>query len=191
MTHQSSSSYASFIPKQLNRFMDQLPIVYDHVSHNEIKLHVEVVESMAQPYGYCHGGIYAYLAEEMGSVGGYFALQENNKKKNQAADSNVIPGMVFGTGLTCHHIGNASIGDILYCTAKPIHVGKNTQLWEIKIEVEAKTSASKSTSTSEKPKRRNVSLCRLTLQNVAAKLNTAANVSKELEQQSTQYKSSL
>lgn len=76
-----------------------------------------------QPFGILHGGASVVLAETLGSV---------------AANLCVDPGrhMCVGLDLTSNHIRQVTGGTVTG-TARAVHVGGRTQVWEITIENEA------------------------------------------------------
>ena len=72
-----------------------------------------------QPYGILHGGATAALAETVGSCAS--ALFINTKTK-----------IVKGIELSINHLKSVKEGYV-YGIAKPIHKGRTTHLWEIRI----------------------------------------------------------
>lgn len=75
-----------------------------------------------QPYGLLHGGASCVLAETLGSVAGGLVV-------DRAA------ARVVGLEINANHIKAVSRGFVVG-TARPLHVGKSTQVWEIRIETE-------------------------------------------------------
>jgi len=75
-----------------------------------------------QPYGRLHGGASCVLAEELGSI---------------AASLCTDPAQVFTVGLeiNANHIRGVTEGTVTG-TARPLHLGRATQVWEIRIEDE-------------------------------------------------------
>lgn len=72
-----------------------------------------------QPYGLLHGGASALLAETLGSTAGNLC---------------VAPGRrCVGLEINANHLRAAREG-IVTGTARPLHVGARTQVWEIRIE---------------------------------------------------------
>lgn len=73
-----------------------------------------------QPYGLLHGGASVALAETLGSV---------------AATCCVEPGkeMAVGLEINANHIRAVTSGEVTG-TAKAVHIGRSTQVWEIRIE---------------------------------------------------------
>jgi 1,4-dihydroxy-2-naphthoyl-CoA hydrolase len=77
-----------------------------------------------QPFGLLHGGASVALAETLGSVAATLTLDISK----QAA---------VGLDINANHIRSARDG-FVYGKTTPIHVGKRTQVWEIRIENEDK-----------------------------------------------------
>jgi 1,4-dihydroxy-2-naphthoyl-CoA hydrolase len=75
-----------------------------------------------QPYGRLHGGASCVLAEELGSI---------------AAGLCTDPAEVFVVGLeiNANHVRAATQG-VVTGTARPLHIGRATHVWEIRIEDE-------------------------------------------------------
>ena len=81
-----------------------------------------VDERTRQPFGILHGGASAALAETVASLG---ALQ-NIDRETQA---------VVGVELNANHVRAKSEGTVT-ATATPLHRGRRTQVWDIRIEDE-------------------------------------------------------
>ncbi len=75
-----------------------------------------------QPYGLLHGGSSALLAETLGSMAANLCLDEG-------------AGQAVGIELNCNHVRAATAGWVIG-TARPLHVGRSTQVWDIRIEDE-------------------------------------------------------
>ncbi len=75
-----------------------------------------------QPFGRLHGGASCVLAEELGSIAASLCLD---------------PAVSFAVGLdiNANHIRGVHSGTVTG-TARPLHVGRTTQVWEIRIEDE-------------------------------------------------------
>ena len=72
-----------------------------------------------QPFGLLHGGASVALAESLGSLAGNLCLD--------AAE------MAVGLDINANHVRAVSAG-LVTGTARPLHLGRNTQVWEIRIE---------------------------------------------------------
>jgi 1,4-dihydroxy-2-naphthoyl-CoA hydrolase len=75
------------------------------------------VEGNTQPLGLLHGGASAALAETVASFGGWLVDPSR---------------MVVGLELKINHLRPARDG-WLTATGLPVHIGRTTQLWEIRI----------------------------------------------------------
>ena len=76
-----------------------------------------------QPMGILHGGASVSLAETVGSIAATMAVEEGH--------------YCVGLEINANHLKSAREGYV-YATAKPIHIGRSTQVWDIKIENEEK-----------------------------------------------------
>lgn len=76
-----------------------------------------------QPFGLLHGGASVALAETLGSIAGNLCL-----------DPQV--SMAVGLEISANHIRAVTEGQVTG-TAQALHVGRNTQVWDIRIEDEA------------------------------------------------------
>jgi len=79
------------------------------------------VEGNTQPFGLLHGGASGVLAETLASIGGWL---------------NAPDRLVLGLELKVNHLRPAREG-WLTGTGVPIHLGRTTQLWEMRITDEA------------------------------------------------------
>ncbi|MBA3424826.1 MAG: hotdog fold thioesterase [Rubrobacteraceae bacterium] len=71
-----------------------------------------------QPFGYLHGGVSVTLAESVASIGGII---------------NCPPGKVaFGSEINASHVRPKKSGT-LTAVGTPVHVGRKSQVWEIRI----------------------------------------------------------
>ena len=73
-----------------------------------------------QPYGLLHGGASVALAETLGSSAGMLMARGN---------------AVVGLEINANHLRAVRSG-LVTGTARPLHVGRSTQVWEIRIEDE-------------------------------------------------------
>ena len=89
---------------------------------NWIKARMPVNDRTKQPYGRLHGGASVVLAETVGSV---------------AAAMTVDPAKfaTVGMEINANHIRAVTSGHVVG-TARPMHLGRTTHVWEIRIETE-------------------------------------------------------
>lgn len=74
-----------------------------------------------QPFGLLHGGASVALAETLASFAGFLCLDPDAKQ--QAA----------GIEINANHLRAVTSGTVTG-TARPIHIGRATQVWEVRIE---------------------------------------------------------
>lgn len=75
-----------------------------------------------QPFGRLHGGANVVLAEELGSFGANLCLDPNE-------------AFAVGLDINANHLRGVTSGTVTG-TARPLHIGRSTQVWEIRIETE-------------------------------------------------------
>jgi 1,4-dihydroxy-2-naphthoyl-CoA hydrolase len=73
-----------------------------------------------QPFGLLHGGASVVLAETLGSIAGHCAVRDGGNA-------------VVGIEVNANHVRGVSDGEVTG-TARPVHLGRTTQVWEIRIE---------------------------------------------------------
>lgn len=83
-----------------------------------------VTSNTHQPMGLLHGGASAALAETVGSVASWLCIDAEKY-------------FAVGLEINCNHIRGKRDG-IITATAKPLHIGKTTHVWDIRIEDEEK-----------------------------------------------------
>jgi 1,4-dihydroxy-2-naphthoyl-CoA hydrolase len=94
-------------------------MAFSEIGDNYLKGTMPVDHRTKQPYGLLHGGASVALAETLGSVAS--ALVVDHSKY-----------MCVGLEINANHIGSARNGFVTG-TASPIHLGKSTHVWDIKI----------------------------------------------------------
>lgn len=99
-----------------------LGIEFTEFGDDFIKAKMPVDERTHQPFGLLHGGASCVLAETLGSVAGAFCVD-------------VTKQYVVGLEINANHIRSVKEGYVIG-TARPIHIGRSTQVWDIKIETE-------------------------------------------------------
>ncbi len=99
--------------------VQHLGIEYTEVGDDYIKARMPVDERTVQPAGKLHGGATVTLAETLGSVSGYMCVDP-------------VKNYCVGMEINANHIRPVEEG-FVYGTSKPIHLGKSSHIWEIKI----------------------------------------------------------
>ncbi len=102
-----------------NTFMETLGIEYIDVGENYLQAKMPVTPKVHQPDGVLHGGATAALAESVGSVAAHIFM-------------NAQDVMIRGTQITANHIRSLADGEV-FATATAIHMGRTTQLWDVKV----------------------------------------------------------
>ncbi len=77
-------------------------------------------ERTRQPFGLLHGGASVALAETLGSIAGNLCLDSERF-------------IAVGLEISANHLRPVTRGHV-HGTARAIHVGRNTQVWDIRIE---------------------------------------------------------
>ena len=102
-----------------NSLEETLEIEFIDIGEDFIIAKMPVTSKVLQPDGVLHGGATAALAESVGSAASYFSIDK---------DKQIVRGMV----ISCNHLKGVTDGYV-YGKATPIHKGRTTQLWEIKV----------------------------------------------------------
>lgn len=108
-----------FNDRSTNTLMETLDIEYIDVGEDYLTAKMPVTFKVHQPYGQLHGGATAALAESVGSAASNFFIDQKKQ-------------IVNGIELTINHLKSKREG-MVYATAKNIHKGRTTHLWEVKI----------------------------------------------------------
>lgn len=109
----------AFNARNKNTLMETLDIEYVAIGDDFLTAKMPVSPKVHQPYGQLHGGATAALAETVGSAASNFFIDSKNQ-------------FVNGIQLSINHIKSKREG-VVFATAKNIHKGKTTHLWEVKI----------------------------------------------------------
>ena len=99
-----------------------LGIEMTELTEDSLKGRMPVDHRTRQPAGVLHGGASVALAETLGSLAGTMCLDASKE-------------MAVGIEINANHVRAATAG-IVTGTARPLHIGRNTQVWEIRIENE-------------------------------------------------------
>lgn len=110
-------SFCNSIAK--GNLMETLEIEFVDVGEDFLAARMPVTQKVYQPEGILHGGATVALAETVGSA----AVAVFNR------DPDVI---TRGIEISANHVKSVKEGYVTG-TARPIHLGRTTQLWEIKV----------------------------------------------------------
>lgn len=99
--------------------VSHLGIEFIEVGDSFLKARMPVLPRIKQPFGLMHGGASCVLAETVGSIAGHFCLDINRF-------------YCVGIEINTSHIRAVKEGWVV-ATAKPLHLGTTSQVWEIPI----------------------------------------------------------
>lgn len=102
-----------------NTLMRPLGIVFTELGKDYLCATMPVDARTHQPYGLLHGGASAALAETLGSTAAGLCVADGEA--------------VVGIEINANHLRGVRSGEVKG-TARPLHVGRSTQVWEIRIE---------------------------------------------------------
>ncbi len=99
--------------------IEALGIVFTDLGDDYVRGTMPVDARTVQPYGLLHGGASVLLAETLGSSAGNLCVGDD--------------AMCVGIEINANHLAGVRDG-VVTGTARPLHVGRSTQVWEIRIE---------------------------------------------------------
>lgn len=108
-----------FNERNKDTLMETLDIEYVDLGEDYLTAKMPVTSKVHQPYGQLHGGATAALAETVGSAASRFFIDDKLQ-------------MINGIELTINHVKSKKEGEV-FATAKNIHKGRSTHLWEVRI----------------------------------------------------------
>ena len=94
-------------------------IEFIEIGDNYLKARMPVDHRTRQPYGLLHGGASAALAETLGSVASVLVIDQSKF-------------ICVGLEINANHLRGVREGYVIG-TATPLHIGKTTHVWDIKI----------------------------------------------------------
>lgn len=119
--------------RRSDTLVEHLNIEFVEIGDDYLVAKMPVDKTTVQPLGVLHGGASCALAETVGSIAANFCVDLEKQ-------------YCVGSHIQTHHLRVARPGWV-YGTARPVHIGKTTQVWEIKILNEQKHLISLSTLT--------------------------------------------
>lgn len=125
---------------QVNQLFDRyltglLDIKASEITADSISASMPISEKVLQPFGILHGGASVVLAESVGSIAS--ALIIDTDKYN-----------AVGLEINANHLRPGKKGSLAVAKCTPLHIGRSTHVWDIKIHDD---------------KNRMLSVCRLTV----------------------------
>lgn len=101
------------------KMVEHLGIEYTSVGADYLSGKMPVDHRTQQPLGILHGGASVVLAETLGSVAANLVLNDPSR-------------VAVGLEINANHVKSVTSGYV-YGKATAIHLGKNTQIWDIRI----------------------------------------------------------
>jgi 1,4-dihydroxy-2-naphthoyl-CoA hydrolase len=97
-----------------------LGIQFLSLGKDEVKASMPVNENTVQPMRILHGGASVALSETLMSIGAWLNLDDEGKS-------------AVGVEINANHIRPVREGETVFGVARPIHRGRQTQVWETRI----------------------------------------------------------
>jgi 1,4-dihydroxy-2-naphthoyl-CoA hydrolase len=101
-------------------FVRYLGIELTELGPDFLRGELTVTEQLLQPYGILHGGVSVALAETLGSMAASLCIDRERH------------GCV-GLDINANHVRPMKAGSVIIGTARPLHIGRTTHVWEIRI----------------------------------------------------------
>ena len=102
-----------------NTMPEFLDFKWEEVGTDFLKLSMPVTAKTRQPYGFLHGGASCVLAETIGSVASALVIDREKF-------------YCVGLEINANHLRSVSEGRVV-AVSSPLHLGKSTHVWDIKI----------------------------------------------------------
>jgi uncharacterized protein (TIGR00369 family) len=100
-------------------FERMLGLVFTHVGPDEVVAEVPVGPHLAQPYGLVHGGVYTSIVETIASAGAAIHAMAHGRTS-------------VGLENTTSFVRAVRSGKLV-ATATPVHRGRGSQVWDVRI----------------------------------------------------------
>ncbi|HEX3098329.1 MAG TPA: hotdog fold thioesterase [Usitatibacter sp.] len=110
---------ALFAERQQETLLTTLGIEFVEATKERVIARMPVVARVHQPFGLLHGGASVALAETVASTGAWMNCDQEREA-------------VVGLEINANHLRGKRDG-VVTATATPVHVGRRTQVWEVRI----------------------------------------------------------
>jgi uncharacterized protein (TIGR00369 family) len=120
MTFRAPVDLAALNAFARDSLVSHLGIVMTDAGEDWLRATMPVDRRTVQPYGILHGGASVVLAETLGSMAGNLCVDTTKE-------------MVVGLEINANHL-RAMRDGVVTGTARALHIGRSTQVWEIRIE---------------------------------------------------------
>ena len=105
--------------REMTGLNKQIGIKITEIGDDYLKGTMPVDDRTKQPVGLLHGGANCVRAETLASMGAYLVIDPSRNN-------------VVGIEINANHIRSAKEGEVTG-TARPIHLGKQTHVWQVEI----------------------------------------------------------
>jgi 1,4-dihydroxy-2-naphthoyl-CoA hydrolase len=108
-------------------FPGDLGIEVVRIEDDEVEGRLEVDRRHLHPGGYVHGGVWVAFADTVAAWGTF-----RNLEAGQDFTTAELKANVFAAGRP---------GDVLTAIGRPLHIGRRTQVWEVRMEKDGRNAA--------------------------------------------------
>ncbi len=119
--------FKDYTLEEINSIFQKFMTGYLHIQATEVRndmliASMPISDKVKQPFGILHGGASVVLAESVGSI---------------ASNLIIDPQRLVGVGMevNANHLKSVAAGT-LYAYCSPLHIGKKSHVWDIKIKNE-------------------------------------------------------
>ncbi|MFZ5510913.1 MAG: hotdog fold thioesterase [Pseudomonadota bacterium] len=106
-----------------NTLVDHLGIEFVEIGHDTLKARMPVRRETAQRLGYLHGGASVALAETVGSLASQMCIDRDTHAS-------------LGLDINANHLRAVAQGQYVFGIARPIHLGRQVHVWEVRVETD-------------------------------------------------------
>lgn len=116
---QNPVNMKSIVESCKHTLVELVGIEFTEIGDNYLKGRMPVDHRTHQPYGIMHGGASCVLAETLASIAANYCVDQTKE-------------YCVGLDINTSHVRMIKSG-FVYGTATPVHLGKTTQIWEVRI----------------------------------------------------------
>ena len=107
------------VPNPKETLLKTLGIEIVEMRKDRVVARLPVTMKVCQPFGLLHGGASVALAETVASTGAWLNVDQERER-------------VVGLEINANHLRGKRDG-VITAVATPVHVGRRTQVWEVRI----------------------------------------------------------
>lgn len=102
-----------------------LRMEFTEMTDTSLSAQIKIADIHLRPGGIMSGGVSLALIETVGSVAGLFTIDYSTHN-------------IFGIEVNANHVRQVKLGQVVVAKAEPEHIGRTTQIWNVKITCEEK-----------------------------------------------------